>query len=223
MNGIIAIDNPDKKFHESWTPKVDEDGRVLKRHPMNIPHPYRCVLLGPPGVGKTTVAINLLMYQKPIFEQVYVIHVDGHYTDEYEALGNYDLLEEIPDPTWWQGDVKTLVILDDLEFKQMSKQQKANLDRLFGYVSTHKNITVVLTSQDPFNVPPIVRRCADMWVLWKTKDLDSVSTIARKAGLSTGQLHSVFSGFKLRDSLWIDTTPETPYPLRINGVDIIQS
>jgi hypothetical protein len=158
-----------------------------------------------------------VMRQDPPFEQVYVIHVDGEYTKEYDSLKKFTLLRSIPDPEWWSGEKKTLVILDDLEYKTMGKNQKRNLDRLFGYVSTHKNISVILTAQDPFNVFPIVRRCANLWGLWKTKDLDSVATIARKAGLQVRQLRDIFKNFTLRDSLWIDTTPYSPYPLRING------
>ena len=62
-----------------------------------------------------------------------------------------------------------------------------------------------------------------MWVLWKTKDIDSVATIARKAGLMPEQLRNIFKDFKLRDSLWIDHTPNTPYPIRINGDKIIEA
>lgn len=215
-SSIIQIDNPDKEFHESWKPEI-VDGVEMKRHPMNVPHPFRCVLMGPPGVGKTTIILNLIMRQDPIFKRVYVIHVDGEYSKEYDALGKYHKLTTVPDPDWWPGDVKSLVILDDLEYKTMPKEQKRNVDRLFGYVSTHKHISVALTSQDAFNVLPIVRRCSDLWIIWKTKDLDSVASIARKAGLFPEQLKAIFSKFELRDSLWIDTTPETPYPLRKNG------
>ena len=219
--GIIAIDNPDKTWHEDWEP-IYEGGHVLQRHPMNIPHPFRAVLLGPPGVGKTTIAMNLVMYQKPEFARIYVIHVDGEYTQEYDALENFELLESIPDPTWWPGTEKALVIIDDKELKGLPKEQKVALDRLFGYVSTHKNISVILTAQDPFNTPAIVRRCANLWVLWKTKDADSVATIGRKAGLKVDDLRRYFKSFGDYDSLWIDTTPKSPYPLRINGVDIVR-
>ena len=41
-NKIIPIPNPDKTFHESWS---------NSRNPLNIPHPFRCVCLGPPNVG----------------------------------------------------------------------------------------------------------------------------------------------------------------------------
>ena len=108
------------------------------------------------------VVKNLLIRAKPPFEEVFVIHCDPDYTKEYDDIGAV-LLKDIPSPEDWEGQVKTLVILDDLEFKGMSKDQRRNLDRLFGFVSTHKNISCILCSQDPFNVPPIVRRCSNLW------------------------------------------------------------
>lgn len=214
-NKIIPLPNPDKTFHEKWY-----KGRGM----LNIPHPFRCVALGPPNVGKTTIVKNLLLRAEPPFEEVVVIHCDSGYTKEYNDIGeNLELINEIPAPEDWEGIKKTLVVLDDLEFKGMNKQQKRCLDRLFGYVSTHKNISCILCSQDPFNVPPIVRRCSNLWVLWRCPDLDAMATCARKTGLKANNFNSIFNQLMMepRDSLWIDTTAHTPYPMRKNGFQII--
>ena len=214
-NKLIPIPNPDKAFHEKW---------YQGRNKLNPPHPYRCVCLGPPNVGKSTVVKNLLLRANPPFEDVVVIHCDGEYTKEYDDLGdNIEMLSEIPAPEDWEGIKKTLVVLDDLEFKGMNKQQKRNLDRLFGYCSTHKNISCILCSQDPFNVPPIVRRCSNLWVLWRCSDLDAMSTCARKTGLKSNNFNSIFNQLMLepRDSLWLDMTAHSPYPMRRNGFEII--
>lgn len=213
-NKLLPIKNADKKFHEKWSER---------RNILNFPHPFRGVLLGPPNVGKSTCAKNILLRAKPEFEEVFVIHCDSNYTQEYEDVGA-QLLNEIPSPEDWEGKAKTLVILDDLEFKGMSKDQKRALDRLFGYVSTHKNISVLLCSQDPFNVPPIVRRCSNLFVFWRSNDLDSMSNIARKSGISPYEFKEIFSQLikESRDSLWIDCTSGTPYPLRKNGFEIIK-
>lgn len=215
-NRIIALPNPDKDFHESWT-----KGRNM----LDIPHPFRCVCLGPPNVGKTTIVKNLLLRAKPEFEDVVVIHCDGNYTKEYDDLGedNIEILSEIPAPEDWEGEKKTLVVLDDLEYKQMNKDQKRNLDRLFGYVSTHKNISIILCSQDAFNVPPIVRRCSNLFVLWRCPDLDAMATCARKTGMKSDGFNSIFNKLMLdsRDSLWLDMTSGSPYPMRKNGYTII--
>ena len=102
---------------------------------------------------------------------------------------------DIPPPEDWDGTDKHLVIIDDLEVKGLGKEQKRNLDRLFGYVSTHKNISVCLCSQDAFNVPPIVRRCSNLWVLWRGPDLDAMACVARKSGLSAAELRTIFDSF----------------------------
>lgn len=212
---IIPLPNADKAFHEKW---------LNKRDMLNIPHPFRMLCLGPPNVGKSTIVKNILIRAKPAFEEVVVVHIDSEYTKEYNDLGdNVEILSEIPAPEDWEGKVKTLVVLDDLEFKGMNKQQKRNLDRLVGFVSTHKHISVILCSQDAFNVPPIVRRCSNMYVLWKSPDLDSMSNLARKANMKPEEMKNIFDDLMInfRDSLWIDMTDKTPYPLRKNGYEII--
>ena len=212
-NKIIPIDNPDKAFHEKW---------YERRNPLNIPHPFRCVALGPPNVGKTTIVKNVILRAKPKFEEIFVIHCDPNYTLEYDDVGA-QMLEEIPPPDWWEGQRKSLVVLDDLEYKGMSKQERRALDRLYGFVSTHKNISVILCSQDAFNVPPIVRRCSNLFILWKSHDIDSMATVARKSGLTAFQLKNMFNTMApgQKDSIWIDSTEGSPYKLRINGYDIV--
>ena len=72
-NEIIPLPNPDKEFHESWN---------KSRNMLNIPHPFRAVMLGPPNVGKTTIVKNLLLRADPPFQEVIVIHCDSGYTQE---------------------------------------------------------------------------------------------------------------------------------------------
>lgn len=213
-NEILALPNPDKLFHEKW---------YKGRNMLNAPHPFRCVCLGPPNCGKGCAIVNILLRAKPVFEEVFVIHCDPEYTKEWDSIGGI-MLAEIPDPNEWEGKVKTLVILDDLEFKTMSKDQRRNLDRLFGFVSTHKNISIILACQDTFNVPPIVRRCSNLWILWKMSDMDSLSQTARKSGMTAKNFNTIFTELMCgpHDSLWIDRTEKTPYPLRKNGYTIIK-
>ena len=212
-NRLIGLGNRDKGFHEHW---------YKGRNMLNIPHPWRAVLLGPPNVGKTTVIKNLILRAQPEFQEIFVIHCDVDGTHEYDDL-DCEMLSEIPDPASWEGEVKTLVICDDIPLKEMAKDQKSNLDRLFGYVSTHKNISVALTSQDTFNVPPSVRRCANIFVMWKMVDIDSLATTARKSGLKSNSMYSIFSQLMTgsKDSLWLDLTTDSPYPMRKNGFEII--
>lgn len=208
-NIIIPLPNPDKTWHESWY-----RGRNL----LNITHPFRAVLLGPPNTGKTTIAKNLLLRADPPFKQCFIVHCDPEYTKEYSDI-ECEMLDSIPTPSEWEGQVKTLVILDDLEYKGMGKEQLRNLDRLFGFVSTHKNISVILAAQDAFNVPACVRRCASLWVLWKSPDIDAMATVARRTGLKAKALRQIFEDLlpEAHDSLWIDLTSHSPAVMRKNG------
>lgn len=213
---IILIDNPDKAFHEKW-----HKGRSK----LNIPHPFRCIAFGPPNVGKSTIVKNILLRAKPQFEEVFIIHCDIDYTQEYDDIMGAQMLDEIPDPRDWVGEVKTLVVLEDLEYKQMSKQQKRALDRLYGYVSTHKNISAIMCSQDCFNIPASVRRCSNFYILWRTPDMDSMATIARRTGLTKKIIMNIFDNLlpEFHDSLWIDLTSGTKNKLRKNGFQTIRA
>ena len=212
-NKILPILNKDKEFHESW---------YKGRNMLNIPHPFRAVLLGPPNVGKGTICKNILLRSYPPYKQVVIIHPDAEYTKEWDDI-DAELLSEIPPPEEWDGEEKTMVIIDDMEFRGMNKIQKRNLDRLYGYVSTHKHISVLTCSQDAFNVPPIIRRCSNLWVLWRCPDLDAMATCARKTGMKSGNFNSIFNQLMLdtHDSLWIDMTKKSPYKMRKNGYTLI--
>lgn len=208
-NRLIPIKNPDKKFHEKWH---------TNRSLLNFPHPFRAVFLGPPNCGKTTTVKNILVRAHPPFQEVFVIHCDPNYTEEYDDV-DCDISDSIPAPDEWKGKVKTLVILDDLEFKLMDRVQLRNLDRLFGFVSTHKNISVCLCSQDCFNIPPIVRRCSNLWVIWRITDMDALSQCARRTSLKSRAFRQIFEDImdEPKDSLWIDLTDKSPMKLRKNG------
>jgi ABC-type proline/glycine betaine transport system ATPase subunit len=76
---LIALKNKDKEFHEQWT---------AGRNMLDIPHPFRGVLLGPPNCGKSTTVKNILLRADPPFESVTVIHCDPEHTKEYQDLGD---------------------------------------------------------------------------------------------------------------------------------------
>jgi len=215
-NRIMPLPNADKTFHEKWY-----EGRNL----LNFPHPFRAVIISLPNCGKTCIVKNILMRQDPPFKTVYVCHIDGDFTKEYDDIEPTKYLEEIPPPTsdLFDGKSKTLIIMEDLEYKFMPKAQLKNLDRLMGYVSTHKNVSVCILSQDAFNIPVSVRRMSNIWILGKYNDLDSLWTLSRKSGVK--DFRELFPKYvrDCHDYLWIDNTKNSPAPLRQNGYKIIST
>ena len=160
-----------------------------------------------------------------MFQKVYVVHIDPDSKD-YDEVDGIDILTEIPsvkDPIF-NGKYKTLIILDDLEYKFMSKNQLRNLDRLYGYISSHKSVSCACLSQDAYNIPPCVRRMSNIWILGKIdNDMSSFLSIAQRCGMKRKDFVYVFEKYIKgdHDTLWIDRTKNTPAEYRINGYTVL--
>lgn len=205
--------NPDKTWHETWT---------IGRNPLNIPHPSRILLLGRPNSGKTFLIKHILLRQKPSFQNMIVVHCGAGMTREYDDF-ICEMTNEIPPMEYFDPEVKNVVILEDLDFKHMSIEQKNRLNRLYGYWSTHLNITVFATSQDFFQLDAIVKRLTDLFILWPAVDESIISAMAPRVGLMKRQLEALFRLCKKpHDSVWIDKTEKSPFPIRLNGFAIIR-
>jgi hypothetical protein len=211
---LLVIPNKDKKFHAKWT-----KGRDM----LNFPHPWRAVISGPPNKGKTNIIKNLIIRAKPAFENIIVIHHDPN-TQEYKEITDTCMgVDDMPTADTIDRKVKNLVILDDLEYKHMKKAILQKLDRLFGYVSTHCNVSVIVVSQDPFNIPPCIRRMRNILICFKGLDLDSQYALARKSGINKNTFNECIESLTdYHDSLWLDSTNRSPYPIRKNGYEILE-
>ena len=214
---IIPFVNRDKKYHETW-----DDTRDW----LDIPHPFRMMLAAKPNSGKTTVMLNIILRvaqsDRP-FERIVVVHCDPKQTKEYDDMDR-ELRVDIPAPEDFSPQQKTLCILEDLNYLNMSREQKGRLERLYGYASTHKNVSCMLTAQDPFRVIPSVRRCSNVFVLWNNSDMDMVKTLARKVGVSAETLQRILETQcrEPHDSVWLDFTTNSPAPYRKNGYEKIE-
>lgn len=209
---ILPIPSDDKNFHEKWYKSNDL---------LDFPHPFRCCIIGPPNSGKTCLIKNIVLRQEPEFQKVIVIHPDSEYTKEYMDI-DAEMIELIPSPKEFEGLNKTLVVLDDIEFSRMSQEMERRLGRLCGYVSTHKNISVIISSQNWTEIPPLVRRCLNIFIVFSQIDMLSISTLARRLGFLTDEFRNLMRLLKNHhDSLWIDKTKNSPAPVRLNGYKII--
>lgn len=211
---LLPFPNQDKVFHETWHP-----GRDLG----NFPHPYRAILAGPPNSGKSTCIKNIMCRANPPFEQIVLISPDPNFSKEYTGIKLVSLTK-CPPPEEFPGDKKMLVVMDDLEYSSMSKKELGNISRLFGYVSTHKNVTVLMSAQDPISVPKCARRLANLFIFSKAPDVGAMAAIAKKVCLTPKRLMDLLSFCqKPYDALWLDYTKDSPAPVRLNCYDVIES
>jgi hypothetical protein len=206
---ILPIKCKDKGFQERWY-----EGRSL----LNIPHSFRAIFAGPPSCGKTNFIKNLIIRADPQFEQILITHFSPQDTIEWSDV-DANMLASIPCSHEISSEGKKLLIIEDLDLNCLSKSELHNLDRLYGYCSSHKSLSIILTCQNPYNVPPCARRTSNVFVFFKQPDITALATLAKRTGMKAIELLDIFSKYihSPHDSLMIDYTNNTPAPLRING------
>lgn len=200
-NKVLILPNKDKNFHESY-----EKGDDL----LSFVHPFRMLLSGGVNSGKTNLILNILIRQRIPFERIIIYHCDGNFTKEYEDI-DAEYTDSIPPPTsmeYFGSKQKTCFIMEDIDYKRLKKDQLSNLNRLLGFVSTHRNVSVLATSQTFFNVPPMMRRMTNIFVIWgNDSDQTYIDMFARKVGEKPEVIKQILSGFTNQyDFLLIDLT-----------------
>lgn len=217
-NQILFLPNEDKKFHEKW-----HEGRNLG----DFPHPFRLCILGKVGLGKSNIAKNIFlrcqMGEDP-FKQLYVIH-GSKTTKEWDDVEPTMILSDIPEPDdLTDNDTKTMIIIDDFEMTKISKQALQNLSSLFRFISSHHNFSIIICYQSFFDMPPIVRKCCNIFIIYRPHNDDELVTIGRRVGLKKDEIIDIFDNLlpDSRDTLCVDTTIGSPAYLRKNIFEKIE-
>jgi len=217
-NKIIVFKNKDKdKYKEHW---------YANRNLSNFPKPFRMLILAPPSRGKTNLIKNILLHTNPEFDNIYLMHTDLHGTKEYDDIETIQL-EQVPEIDEFDRENRNLLILDDFSIGLLGKDDLHRLQRLFSYVSTHRNLSIIITSQDLFsqqhNARFIVRYC-NVFILYKIKNLELLGLISKRLGLKKEDTENIFKEhIKTQyDFLVIDDTENTPALLRKNLFDILE-
>ena len=220
-HSIVPFSNGDKTAVERWDERRAHDLS-------NFPHPARVLLLGPVNVGKSTLVKNLVVHQKPHFDEVYCVHEDAGATRDYEDLDPTAMMPDVPGLDFFNAlpdrdeetgkRIKRAIIVDDLEVTSATKQRAKNLAILFRYASSHKSLTVYMAHQSAFDVHPIVRKMANVFILWRPNARNELALIENRVGLEKGELKQLFETVVTahRDSITVDLTELTPCKLRLN-------
>jgi hypothetical protein len=216
---IIPIPNPDKTFFETWDKPPNRDM-------LDIIHPYRILICGKPHCGKSNTVLNILLRASKPFQRIIVCHYDAKNTKEYDILEKVILIDDIPNPKdskFFDKKKKTLMIFDDMEFDFLKKEKKKYLDRIFGYKSTHGNLSLMVCAQNMTNIPAAVRRMSNYYIIFKVPDMDLLYLIGRKLGITKENFVKLMNDNikNYHDSLHFDLTLGTPYPLRRNGYELL--
>lgn len=215
---IVAYANPEKQGHGA------------SQDPFVPAPPARVLLVGPPGVGKRSVLLNLLAAMSEEKEnrptRIIVIHADGE-TVEYEGVADEvrgpdgcPTLEEMTADDVGGRDAHKVVIVDEIPWHNLSKASMSKFERLVNFVSTHATTSVFLCFQQLVAIPTAIRRAFSHNVLFKGVDLPAASGLAERVGMSREAIRELLHEIlrDKHDSLMIDLTanPEDPHRLRLN-------
>jgi hypothetical protein len=219
-NRVVVIKNSEKdegNWMEKWTPG---------RNPGHIIHPFRLMALGGVGRGKSNSCKNIFLRHQSSankFQRLIIITCSEDST-EWDDCEPDEVLTEIPDLDIFDGEEKTCVILDDYETIKISKEQLRKLSTLMRFVSSHRNVSCMLSFQSFFDVPPIARKVANCFMLYKPNSRQEMDTIANRVGLTSDQMKYLFKHVitGTYDHLFVDKTIGTPYSLRKNIYEVIE-
>lgn len=221
-NKIVVIKNSEKD-QGNWMEKWD---KPKNRNPGHIIHPFRLMALGGVGRGKSNCCKNIFLRHQSgehKFQKLIIITCSEDSTEWLDCNPN-EVLTEIPDLDIFDGEEKTCVILDDYETIKISKEQLRKLSTLMRFISSHRNVSCMLSFQSFFDTPAIARKVANCYMLYKPNSKQEMDTIANRVNLTSEQMRYLFKHVitGTYDHLFVDKTIGTPYPYRRNIYDIIE-
>lgn len=199
----------DKRGGEKWT---------KGRSPWNIIKPYKCLVFGNSGRGKTNIILNVLARADPPFKKVTVVHPDPEGTHDFDDIEDVVLTADIPELEDFDPDNSPeAVVIDDYPVDSMNKENRVKLINLFRYISSHKHVTVFLSVHDAFALPKIVRRNCNVFAIFKSRDKNSISSLASRLNMSPDEINGYLDSFDGHfDHLVVDDTINSPFKLRKN-------
>ena len=215
---IFGLPNADKG---SWCEKWSEE-----THGLGVfVHSFKALFSGPPNCGKSTVMINLFLRIQcsgSPFKTVFVIQPST--SKEWDCIDPTAIFDNIPDPQTMvnEDNGKTLLIIDDFDLTKLNRQQQQNMSMLFREIASHCNISVMLSYQSFFDIPTIIRKCANYYCLWKTRNKDEIALISKRCGFDKRVFQKLFREHirEKRDFLVVDKV--SPFELRKNLFEVIQ-
>lgn len=216
MANLAIPDAPPEVFDSNE--KGEEESWYVGRRLMNFPAPFKAIFTGMTSAGKTSMIKNLIVRQDPDFDVVYIKSLDPEcreYSDMLESPAAH-ILEDIPRLDDLVREGKKLLILEDLSFNKLTSEQKDVLQELFTHVSSHRNLSIIITCHNFYDLPTTIRRTAHLKVLFKQNDPKFMRQLCTATGFPINKLEEL-SPLGYYDSLWVDETRGSPAPFRLNG------
>jgi hypothetical protein len=199
----LVFDNPDKR----------DAGDVSASE---LSWPWRHCIVGPPGSGKRVLLLNQILRMQERPARTVVIHLDKT-TREYDKVADeiYTLDDGFDFTALGDGEQRTLLILDELPWANLKKDQRDSLVTLFRYGSTHKNCSIALLYQVFSKIPVEVRRMCSAFSFFPGCDRQELPHMSMAVGVDLLELKSLLCLTRSKqESITVDTAVPADHPLR---------
>jgi hypothetical protein len=191
----LVIDNFDTIVNENEIKDVQE-GQV---HELLPKHPYRMLLLGSSGVGKTNILLNLLTKQL-VYDRIYLFsrHLEQakykflkkHLEDIEENLKEAGInqkiimawentLQKLPSVEDLDADYRNTIIIDD--FAVTEKKNSKRIAELF-VRSRHRNASVIFLTQLMFKCDRDIRLNCSHFILLQSHNKRELTSLSMDLG-----------------------------------------
>mgnify|MGYP003337958515 CR=1 FL=1 len=197
----------------------------------HIKIPFRMIICGNSGSGKTQTLLNLLYNMPDTFEKIFI-------TTKCKAEPLYEYLEdklkdsglkitegisELPDLDSFDKTQQSLIILDDL-VNEPAKQQRPIADYFIR--ARKKNASLIYISQSFYAVPKLIRDNITHLIIKQVSSMKNLTMICRECslGIEKPQLQEIYKDAtkNKQDFLMIDLEGDPDERFRKNFDEVYE-
>jgi ABC-type lipoprotein export system ATPase subunit len=181
---------PKKYLLKSHNPHFD-------RHHIKLP--FRMIIAGNSGSGKTQTLLNLLYNMPDTFERIFIVtkcKAEPLYEFLEDKLGEDGLsikegISELPDVDSLDKTQNNLIVLDDL-VNESAKAQRPIADYFIR--ARKKNASIIYISQSFYAVPKLIRDNISYLIIKQVSSMKNLTMICRECslGIDKKQLKRIY-------------------------------
>ena len=213
---------PKKYLLKSHNPHYD------KHH---IKLPFRMIIAGNSGSGKTQTLLNLIYNMPNTWEKIFIVTKnkdEALYTYLEDRLGEQGLsikegISELPDLDSLDKTQNNLIVLDDL-VNEPAKQQRPVCDYFIR--ARKKNCSIIYISQSFYAVPKLIRDNISYLIIKQVSSMKNLTMICRECslGIEKKQLKKIYDDAtqSKQDFLLIDLEGDKDERFRKNFDEIYE-
>lgn len=158
------------QVYESGDKLGNDQNENTKEHLLQFPKPFSILIIGPSNVGKSNLVKNIINQND--FKIIYLMHadLDSHDYDDVPHI-KYEIGNDYIDRFREYSEYPKLLIIDDIDFRNMKKETANWFYKMLTYTRTHTNLSIISTVQDCIYYTPLIRRTFPIVVIYKYIDL----------------------------------------------------